>query len=385
MIRNAVAVLFAVAALLAVDTRAAPAQRGYDLFQQALVKERSDGKLDEAIQLYQRITREHGSDRALVAKALLAMGQCYERLGSVAARQVYDRVLREFADQPEAASVARARRAALGPTGVTLNASHRVLHDVTYLYTANGYDARMDVHVSRAPSVAPVLVYFHGGGWISGTKEASLPQIQPYLARGWTVASVEYRLARSALAPAAVEDARCALRWVLAHAGEYNIDPSRVVLSGHSAGAHLSLMVGMLPVNAGFDRECAAATELHVAAIVNWYGQMDVADLVGGPNAKSYALAWLGSQPNRDVVARRVSPLTWVRSGLPPVITIHGDADPSVPFQHALRLRDALTNAGVPNELVTIPGGGHGSFAPEEEARAYAAIDAFLKKYGVIR
>jgi dipeptidyl aminopeptidase/acylaminoacyl peptidase len=100
---------------------------------------------------------------------------------------------------------------------------------------------------------------------------------------------------------------------------------------------------------------------------------------------KSYAVAWLGSMTNRDEVARRASPLSYVRAGLPLVITIHGDADPVVPYEHAVRLHDALRRAGVANELVTIPGGHHGGFAPEENARAFAAIEAFITKYGVIR
>ena len=78
-----------------------------------------------------------------------------------------------------------------------------------------------------------------------------------------------------------------------------------------------------------------------------------------------------------------MSPLQYVRPGLPPTITIHGDADPTVPYQHAVQLRDALTTAGVPNELVTVPGGGHGGFTPEWNLRAFAAIESFLKRAGV--
>ena len=141
----------------------------------------------------------------------------------------------------------------------------------------------------------------------------------------------------------------------------------------------------MLPVSAGLDRQCVGTSEIKVAAIVNWYGITDVVDILDGPNMKGYAVIWLGSTPNRDEVGRRVSPLTYVRAGLPPVITIHGDADPTVPYQHAVRLRDALVKTGVPNELVTIPEGGHGGFRAAEDGRAYEAIDAFLRKHGILR
>jgi acetyl esterase/lipase len=203
---------------------------------------------------------------------------------------------------------------------------------------------------------------------------------------GWNVVNVEYRLARVSHAPAAVEDCLCALKWVVSHASEYHIDSSKIVVSGDSAGGHLSLMTGMTPDSAGLDRQCPSNSDValpKVAAIINWYGITDVADLLEGPNRKNYAVAWLGSVPNREEIARRVSPLTYVRPGLPPILSIQGDADPTVPYSHSLRLRDALNKAGVPNELVTIPGGKHGQFTPEERVRIYSAVRAFLEKHGL--
>lgn len=90
------------------------------------------------------------------------------------------------------------------------------------------------------------------------------------------------------------------------------------------------------------------------------------------------ANGWEGKLPNRAEIARAASPLTYVRPGLPPIISIHGDADPTVPYNHPVRLQDALQKAGVAHELVTIPGGGHGSFMPDQWQRAYAAIEKFL-------
>jgi Tol biopolymer transport system component len=88
-------------------------QSGNDLFQQALVKERTDGNVPAAIALYQTIVRKHGSDRALVARALVQMGQCYEKLGRGEAITAYERVVREFGDQTESVATARARLAAI--------------------------------------------------------------------------------------------------------------------------------------------------------------------------------------------------------------------------------------------------------------------------------
>jgi dipeptidyl aminopeptidase/acylaminoacyl peptidase len=91
----------------------------------------------------------------------------------------------------------------------------------------------------------------------------------------------------------------------------------------------------------------------------------------------------MGSTPNRVEVAARVSPLTYVRAGLPPIISIHGDADPTVPYAHSVRLHDALKKAQVDAELVTVPGGRHGGFGRAENERAFAAIRAFLAKHGL--
>src|SRR2546425_9387416 len=187
---------------------------------------------------------------------------------------------------------------------------YRIFPNITYL-TANNWDAKLDVYQAReASGPQATLIYIHGGGWTGGSKEGSVLTFAPYFEMGWSVVNVEYRLARVSLAPAAVEDCRCALRWVIAHAKEYGFDAARLVGTGGSAGGHLSLTTGMLPASAGLERQCPGNEELKVAAIVNWYGITDVGDLLDGTNMKTYAVAWMGSMTNRDEIARRVSPLT---------------------------------------------------------------------------
>lgn len=262
---------------------------------------------------------------------------------------------------------------------------YRIVPNVTYI-TANNFDAKLDIYTPQgAAAPVPTLIYIHGGGWVGGNKEGAILNILPYLEMGWAVVNVQYRLARISLAPAAVEDCRCALRWVIRNAKEYNFDVNKLVVSGHSAGGHLSLTTGMLPVSAGLDRECYGTEDLKVAAIINWFGITDVNDLLEGPNLKSYAVQWLSSLPNREDVAKRVSPIHYVRAGLPPILTIHGDADPTVPYAHGVKLHEALTKAGVPNQLLTIPGGKHGGFTKEESLKIFAAIQEFLKKQGITK
>jgi acetyl esterase/lipase len=263
--------------------------------------------------------------------------------------------------------------------------------DIIYRKVSN-WDARLDVIQPRGlTSANPVLVFYHGGGWTAGTKESATLSLLPYLQSGWTIVNVEYRLTDVALAPAAVEDARCALRWIYKNAKQFNLDLGRIVTTGTSAGGHLALVTGMLPQSAGFDNTCAGdrsggsnppgpsnTEELKVAAIVDWYGISDVTELLAGPNMKSYAVAWLGALFNREELARQVSPVTYVRAGLPPIISVHGDADPTVPYSQKVRFHQALARVGAAHELVTVPGGRHGGFTDAELMTNYSAIGAFL-------
>lgn len=267
--------------------------------------------------------------------------------------------------------------------------NYQVVSNVTYL-TASNWDSKLDIYRPRgAASPTPTLVFFHGGGWTTGAKEGAVFSLLPYLDLGWSVVNVEYRTTAVALAPAAVEDARCALRWIYRNAKQYNFDVSRVVVTGQSAGGHLALMTGLLDDSAGFDRLCPgdrgtgprSTEEMKVAAILNWYGITEVAEMLSGPNTRSYAVAWFGSMPNRVELAKQLSPLTYVRAGAPPILTVQGDADPTVPYTQGVRLHEALTKARVPNQHVTIPGGKHGGFSDAEMAIAYTAIRSFLDKH----
>ena len=271
-----------------------------------------------------------------------------------------------------------AQRSGSADWAVALQSDYRVVSNVVYL-TANNVDLRVDVYTPRgAQGPVPTFIYFHGGGWVAGSKESNVLRLMPYLERGWAAVNVQYRLGNVSLAPAAVEDSLCALRWVIGNADEYGFDADRLVVSGNSAGGHLALTTGTLPASSGLDRQCPGSEALRVAAIVNWYGITDVADLLDGPNRKSYAVQWLGGQPDRVAIAGRVSPLSYVSDELPPIITVHGDADPVVPYSHATRLHDALERVGSVNRLVTVPGGGHGGFTQHEMSRIYAAVFEFL-------
>jgi acetyl esterase/lipase len=122
-----------------------------------------------------------------------------------------------------------------------------IMPNITYS-TANNTENKLDLYLPKNHSAPlPTLMLFHGGGWVAGAKERNVFQLLPYLSLGWAVINVEYRMANNSPAPAAVEDSRCALRWIVYHAKQYNFDTLKIVLTGGSAGGHLSLIAGMLP------------------------------------------------------------------------------------------------------------------------------------------
>jgi acetyl esterase/lipase len=225
----------------------------------------------------------------------------------------------------------------------------------------------------------PGAIAIHGGGWVGGSKEESGRRMcLRYVEKGFVCAAVEYRLAKVATAPAAVSDVLDAAHWFEEHAKKYNVDTKRIVVTGSSAGGHLALMVGMTPKSANL------GPAAKVAAVVNFYGITDVGDQLGGPHMQNYAVTWVPEQQGRLDLAARVCPMTYVRKGLPPILTIHGDADSTVPYEHGVKLTKALRDAGDDAELVSVPQGEHGFPKAKEDEIYEHDIWPFLKKHGVI-
>lgn len=223
-------------------------------------------------------------------------------------------------------------------------------------------DTVLDILQPRAPSLADRtgVIVLHGGGWVEGRKEDIVGLFcLPFVRQGMVVANVEYRLARSAPAPAAVNDVLKAAQWFQDHAAEYRVNPKKIIAVGGSAGGHLALMLAMTPAAANL------GPPAKIAAVIDFFGVADVADQLSGPRQQEYAAAWIPDQPGRIQLARRLSPLSYVRKGLPPILILHGDADPVVPYEQSTELLKALKGAKDDAELITVPGGRHGFTLPE--------------------
>jgi acetyl esterase/lipase len=283
-----------------------------------------------------------------------------------------------------------------GPIGALIDITEDypyVAANITYA-TANNYDTKLDLYLSRSPGEKATLIFFHGGGWMDGFSKTTYSlMFLPFLQLGWNVVNVDYRPSSISPAPAAVQDCLCALRWIGLNAEKYKIDVNRIVLMGNSAGGHLALTTGMIPLSgSGLGGPCGArgyeltmkpTPTIKPAAIVNWYGVTDLLDLYQGPNQRSYAALWIGTPPDVTALAKQVSPLTYVREDTPPVITIHGDQDAVVPYTHATRLHESLDLHHVRNKLVTIHGGNHGAFGARATQDAFAQIFEFLAGEGL--
>lgn len=225
----------------------------------------------------------------------------------------------------------------------------------------------------------PGVLVIHGGGWRGGSRESVIENfVLPWLAQGFVVANVEYRLSKKAKAPAAVQDALKAAQFFRENAKRWNVDSRRIVVTGGSAGGHLALMVGMTPKSAKL------GPESKVAAVVDWYGITDVEDQLQGPNMREYAVEWVPEQENRFEVARRVSPMSYIRKDTPPILCIHGTADENVPYEHSVQLVKALRDEGGDAEMITVPNAAH-SIPADRMLKVYPQIFEFLKKREILK
>lgn len=242
------------------------------------------------------------------------------------------------------------------------------------------WEGKMDLYLpAKDKGPTPVVINIHGGGWNHGVKE-SQTGFNTFFKAGFAVANIEYRLTGQATAPAAVEDTRCALIYLIKNAKALNIDVDRIVIMGGSSGGHLALMGGLLGNDHRFDTNCPGIDNVKVAAIIDKYGITDVWDWAYGKDITSKsATRWLGDRAKDQQFAASVSPMTYVNKNSPPTFIVHGDADPTVPYQQSVKLHDKLVAAGVKTEFMTVPGGQHGKFDKEKNSEVNKAIMAFIK------
>ncbi len=232
-------------------------------------------------------------------------------------------------------------------------------------------------------SASPTVVFFHGGGWIGGTKEAiNLNRFHTVVDQlrlaGYTILSVQYTLAghKTSPFPNCIEDGQAVFGWIKANAAQYNLDLHQVGVFGESAGAHIAMMLA-------YDRKFKIANEngMDIQYVVDVYGPSDLQLLTQAPmlDSLNYLLHQLpeklqsslepsqyifGFDPLEDSVKtaefiQQYSPLTYVSDQAPATLIVHGTEDALVTIEHSIRLKDKLSALNVVYDTLFIPNTGH--------------------------
>jgi acetyl esterase/lipase len=241
--------------------------------------------------------------------------------------------------------------------------------DATATYgTFEGEALRLSVY--RPPqqrSDAPVLVFIHGGGWVGGDRHAHSADMRWFADQGWLTISVDYPLSSRDrhLWDVAPEQIGCALAWIGEHATGYGGDPTRLSLTGDSAGGNLALNAAYMAANGTLESSCGAKVP-GVAAVSALYPAVDPAgayansDPVWGSSSRTYSRAYTGGSPEQFPQRyARITSATHISSDAPPTLMIVPAADHLVPTAGTYRFAEAARAAGVEVELVTVPYADH--------------------------
>lgn len=246
---------------------------------------------------------------------------------------------------------------------------------------------KLDLYIpDGGKSKPPLIVYVHGGAWRAGSK-SEMP-LGKLVAKGFAVASVDYRLSIAAPFPAQVQDIKAAIRFLRAKGRDYGVESKQIAVAGSSAGGHLAALVGV--TNGVSQLEGTVGEHLQessaVQFIISLYGASDLQTILSqstphGLSVRVPALQLLlGGQPTeKPDLARLASPVTHVEPSDPPLLLIHGDEDPQMPPEQSRELQQAYQAAGLPVHLEVIHGGKHGGAAFYDDART-ELMARFLSK-----
>lgn len=266
-----------------------------------------------------------------------------------------------------------------------LRAAEPVRRDVTFAIV-DGHSLKLDCYAPEGPSQETLIVWVHGGAWRAGSK-SDMP-LAELAARGYAIASVDYRLSPVAPFPAQVHDIKAAIRYLRANAKTLQLPTKRVVIAGGSAGGHLAALVGVtnghqeLEGTVGEHREASS----HVDAIVSFYGMSNLTTILDqstphGLRVRVPALdLLLGGQPaDKPDLARLASPVFHVDASDPPLLLLHGDQDPQAPINQSHELHGKYQAVKRPCEFVVLYGSQHGGREFFDAQRA-AIVDDFLQR-----
>lgn len=262
----------------------------------------------------------------------------------------------------------------------TFDSYGATIQNITYC-TMQGEPQEMDVYLPTSGGPWPVLVYVHGGSWMTGDKAEAGMFVGGMTTQGYAVVSLNYRLYPAARFPQMIEDVKCAIRSLRAHAREFNLDADHIAALGVSAGGHLVSLLGTTDPSAGWDVGEYLEFSSRVQAVIALAPATDLTQQFLSPETQAQLLQGFGTA---NILT--ASPITHVGPGDPPFLLIHGDRDPLLPVQQSQAMYEKLIAAGVPAQLVIVKNGDHSLTAADGSAspnlfEIHMIISEFLAKY----
>jgi acetyl esterase/lipase len=269
-----------------------------------------------------------------------------------------------------------------GPSVTPVVTDYQITRDVAY-GQGGGHPLYLDIYRPLIPiaTPTPAVIWIHGGGWSVGDKYPS--QVTLMAKAGFFCVSINYRLSGEARFPAALEDAKCAVRWLRANAADYQVDPGAIGVWGGSAGAHLALMVACADENAGMEGAGGwSDVSSRVQAVCSYYGPTDLVLAFGQPSVASF----IGAPLSVDAEAyRRASPIYYVDHDDPPLLLVHGDMDSLVPLSQAQEILADYQQLKLDARLIVVKNAGHGlgqagkePISPSRAEYEQAVVDFFV-------
>lgn len=236
---------------------------------------------------------------------------------------------------------------------------------------------------TESPGPFPAVVYIHGGGWTGGDRTQFQPQAIQMASNGFVGAAIDHRFVPDDVFPAALHDAKAAVRWLRANADTYNIDPSRIGVAGGSSGGHLAALVGTTDGVAEFEGGGNLGFSSTVQAVAAFNPVIDLVDFwERGDGATDIIELLLGVSFTDDPeLWANASPISHVTAAAAPFLLLHGTTDETVPYAQSVDMMNALSEVGVLAEIFTADRAGHGFFNdfPWREPSLEAMEDFFVR------
>ena len=280
----------------------------------------------------------------------------------------------------ETPTVAPTTQALPSPTADSPTKEYTVEMKKDVVYKPEGHNKhKLDVYLPEGLEPPfPTLLLLHGG---YNDKNEMRSLAEHLVQKGFAVIAPNRRDMPEAGYPAPVEDAFCALGWLIANAGEYGFEPESVVVGGHSAGGTLAAMLAAVNESAQFTQNCpyVLPDDGLLRGAISFTGVFDFTAAEGA--LQSYYADYLGVETDTDPLWVEASPITWLDGSEPPFLLIHGGADRNIPPEFSSSFADALKAVGVDTTLALIPDANHSKVILG--GTSFDAVDAFLESIGL--